>query len=85
MRVVHNQWDASRRYRVLVEEHTWAGIPTRYTVHVIDEVEHTVLRDDQEYHSDADAICEGWATVSLLLASKRSELQGAYVIGASEY
>ena len=52
---------------------------------VIDLLKRSEIVDEEEYHSDADAACEGWAIVSLLLSSKRSDLRGAYVIGASAY
>jgi len=84
-RVVHNAVDVSGRYRVLVEEQRHLGFPTLYKVRVVDQVERTEIADDEVYHTDADAICEGWANVSILLAAKRTVLQGAYVIGSTEY
>ena len=85
MAIAHDFLDRSGRFRIIVDEQRWAGMPTTYKVRVIDQTTHRETMDDEVYHSDADAACEGWAVVSLLLAKERIGFQGAYVIGATEY
>lgn len=85
MAVVHREIDASGRYIVQVEDRRSSGFPSLYRLRVIDRRTQEEVTDDEVYHSDADAACEGWAVVSALLARSHSSLQGAYIIGQSEY
>jgi len=77
--------DRSGKYRVRVEEITLSGFTVAWRWYVFDVQNRMNVVDTDIAHRDADAWCEGWAIVALLLSRDDSKLEGAYSIGLTQY